>query len=71
MVYERIDEDVRMATAGALRVSDAPRFASEGSMVELKRRGARMGLVVNVKALTLGGFRASSKLLQLAEVIDE
>jgi len=71
VVYGRIDEDMRVATAGALQVSDSPGFASEGGMVELKRRGARMGLVVNVRALTSGGLKASSKLLQLAEVIDE
>ena len=71
VVYGPIDEDLRIVTAGALQVSDVPGFASEGGMVELKRRGARMGLVVNVKALTSAGLKVSSKLLQLAEVIDE
>ena len=53
----------------ALRVSDQPGFAQQGGMVELKRRGARMGLVVNLGALKSAGLRASSKLLQLSEVL--
>ena len=40
-------------------------------MVELKRRGARMGLVVNVAVLESAGLKASSKLLQLGEVVEE
>lgn len=52
-----------------LWVSDAPGFARDGGMVELKRRGARMGLVVNVDALSSVGLKANSKLLQLAEVV--
>ena len=71
MVCGPIDEDLRIVTAEALQVSDVPGFAAEGGVVELKRRGARMGLVVNVKALTSGGLKASNKLLQLADVIDE
>jgi hypothetical protein len=38
-------------------------------MDELKRRGARMGLVVNLRALESAGLKASSKLLQLSEVV--
>ena len=53
----------------ALRVSDQPGFAQDGGMVELKRRGARMGLVVNLGALESAGLKASSKLLQLSEVV--
>lgn len=53
----------------ALRVSDQPGFAQQGGMVELKRRGARMGLVVNLGALESAGLKASSKLLQLSEVV--
>jgi hypothetical protein len=53
----------------ALKVSDQPGFAQQGGMVELKRRGARMGLVVNLGALESAGLRASSKLLQLSEVV--
>ena len=55
--------------AVALWVSDEPGFAESGGMVELKRRGARMGLLVNLRALEAAGLKASSKLLQLSEVI--
>lgn len=55
----------------ALRVSDQPGFAQAGGMVELKRRGARMGLVVNLGALESAGLKASSKLLQLSEVVGD
>ena len=56
-------------SAVALWVSDEPGFAESGGMVELKRRGARMGLVVNLRALESAGLKASSKLLQLSEVV--
>ena len=54
----------------ALWVSDEPGFAKGGGIVELKRRGARMGLVVNLRALESAGLKASSKLLQLSEVVE-
>lgn len=55
----------------ALLVSDDPGYAKNGGMVELKRRGARIGLVVNLDALESVGLRASSKLLQLSEVVGD
>ena len=55
----------------ALKVSDQLGFAKDGGMVELKRRGARMGLVVNLGALESVGLKASSKLLQLSEVVED
>ena len=63
VLYGRIDEEMRVVTAGALQVSDARGFAAEGGMVELKCQGASMGLVVNVAGLTSGGLKASSTLL--------
>ena len=56
---------------GVLWVSDQPGFARNGGMVELKRNGARMGLVINLPALESAGLRASSKLLQLSEVLGD
>jgi hypothetical protein len=56
---------------GVLWVSDRPGFAREGGMVELKRHGARMRLVINLPALESAGLKASSKLLQLSEVVGE
>lgn len=55
----------------ALLVSDDSGYAKNGGMVELKRRGARIGLVVNLDALESVGLRASSKLLQLSEVVGD
>jgi hypothetical protein len=52
-----------------LWVSDQPGFARQGGMVELKRSGARMKLVINLDALESAGLKASSKLLQLSEVV--
>ena len=52
-----------------LWVSDQPGYARGGGMVELQRRGARIGLVVNLPALESVGLKASSKLLQLSDVI--
>ena len=57
------------ATNGVLWVSDQPGFARQGGMVELKRSGARMKLVINLDALESAGLKASSKLLQLSEVV--
>lgn len=54
---------------GVLWVSDQPGFAKDGGMVELKRNGARMRLVINLGVLESAGLRASSKLLQLSEVV--
>ena len=52
-----------------LWVSDQLGYARGGGMVELQRRGARIGLVVNLLALESAGLKASSKLLQLSDVI--
>jgi hypothetical protein len=40
-------------------------------MIELKRNGARMKLVINLEVLESAGLRASSKLLQLSEVVGD
>ena len=66
--------EATLVSAGAeiqpmLWVSDQPGYALGGGMVELQRRGARIGLVVNLPALESAGLKASSKLLQLSDVI--
>jgi hypothetical protein len=58
-----------VAVRPMLRVNDQPGYARGGGMVELQRRGARIGLVVNLPALESVGLKASSKLLQLSDVI--
>ena len=66
------DNAEEMATAkGVLWVSDQPGFARKGGMIELKRTGARMKLVINLEVLESAGLRASSKLLQLSELVGD
>ncbi|MDG2460399.1 MAG: YfiR family protein [Luminiphilus sp.] len=69
VVYGSAASVLRVSARRALLVSDEPGYARNGGMVELKRRGARIDLVVNVGALESAGLRASSKLLQLSEVV--
>ena len=57
------------AVRGVLWVSDQPGFARDGGMVELKRNGERMRMLINLRVLESAGLRASSKLLQLSEVV--
>jgi hypothetical protein len=52
-----------------LTVSDAPRFARTGGMVELFLEGGRMKIAVNVDALQRGGVKLSSRVLQLAIIV--
>ena len=59
------------APRGVLWVSDQPGFARDGGMVELKRNGSRSGMLFNVRFLESSGFRASSKLLKLSEVVGD
>lgn len=71
VVFGSLNEgaDKIRAANGVLWVSDQPGFARQGGMVELKRSGARMKLVINLDALESAGLKASSKLLQLSEVV--
>jgi len=72
IVFSEIENQrLDSASLPVLRVSDQPGFAREGGMVELRRKGARMELVVNLGALNASGLKASSKLLRLSEVIGE
>lgn len=52
-----------------LTVSDAPRFARSGGMVELFLEGGRMRIAVNTDALQRGKVRLSSRVLQLATIV--
>ena len=57
--------------APVLTVSDFEQFASHGGMIQLIKEGNKFRFAVNVDALTRHGLRASSKLLQLAEVVHD
>ena len=73
VVFESFNDNAEKLAAarGVLWVSDQPGFAREGGMIELKRNGARMKLVINLEVLESAGLRASSKLLQLSEVVGD
>lgn len=57
--------------APVLTVSDFEQFASHGGMIQLIKEGNKFRFAVNVDAVTRHGLRASSKLLQLAEVVHD
>jgi hypothetical protein len=73
VVFESFNDNAEklVAARGVLWVSDQPGFARKGGMIELKRNGARMKLVINLEVLESAGLRASSKLLQLSEVVGD
>ena len=54
-----------------LTISDLPRFAERGGIVELQNRDNRVGFEINVAAYKRAGLVVSSQLLQLATLIDE
>lgn len=53
-----------------LIVSDRADFAREGGMIELTRKGSRVGLNINLESLKDGNLSASSQLLKLANVVE-
>lgn len=53
-----------------LTVSDSEGFASNGGIVELTRRGSRLGFRVNVKNAQRAGLTISAPLLELAEIVE-
>ena len=53
-----------------LIVSDRADFAREGGMIELTRKGSRVGLNINLNSLKDGNLSASSQLLKLANVVE-
>ena len=52
-----------------LTVSDAPRFARNGGMVELFVEGGKLRIVANVDALQRANVRLSSRVLTLATIV--
>ena len=54
-----------------LTISDIPDFARVGGIVELVRENDRIGIIVNVAALSRAGIRLNSRLLALATIVDE
>ena len=60
-----------LAGSPVLTVSDFESFASHGGMIQLIKEGNKFRFAINVDVASRHGFRISSKLLQLAEVIRE
>lgn len=55
---------------GVLTMSDFPGSIEKGGMIELRRDGQRILLVINRRSLESAGLKASSKLLSLAKFHD-
>jgi hypothetical protein len=53
-----------------LTVSDAPRFAARGGMIEFVREGEHVRFTVNVDAAKRAGLSISSRLLRVARGIE-
>ena len=52
-----------------LTVSDNDGFAKLGGMIEMKRKAKKVTVTINLEALTADGLKASSKLLNLADIV--
>ncbi|MBL8178187.1 MAG: YfiR family protein [Bryobacterales bacterium] len=55
----------------ALTVSDEPRFASQGGMVQIIVEGGRVGFELSPSAARRKGIRFSSKLIRLAKIVED
>ena len=58
-----------LSRAGALTVSDLPRFTRSGGMVGFVPADGHVGLEVNLPAVRRGGVRLSSRVLRLARIV--
>lgn len=57
--------------ARVLTVSDVSGFARRGGMIELYLEGGRVRFAINVRVMRAAGLEPSSKLLALANIVDE
>lgn len=64
-----VNDQITNLAPNQLLVSDRKGFATQGGMIELTRKGARLGLNVNLDSLKTGNLSASSQLLKLANVV--
>lgn len=64
-----VNDQITNLAPNQLVVSDRKDFATRGGMIELTRKGARLGLNVNINSLKTGNLSASSQLLKLANVV--
>jgi YfiR/HmsC-like len=61
----------KLADKPVLTISDMPRFAKRGGIVELQSRDNHIGFEINVPAYRRAGLVISSQLLQLATLLDD
>jgi hypothetical protein len=66
-----VDVLVELADKPVLTISDMPRFAKRGGIVELQNRDNHVGFEINVAAYRRAGLVISSQLLQLATLLDD
>lgn len=52
-----------------LTVSDKKSFAKNGDMIEMRETSKRLKLIINLPSINEAGLKASSRLLDVAEVI--
>ena len=56
--------------ASVLTLSNIEGFADAGGMVEFVKRGSKIGININIKAVEKSGLAISSKLLGLARIVE-
>lgn len=60
----------RLGSAPVLTVSDLPRFAEQGGMVQLVMEQSRVRFAINVASVERAGLKPSSQLLKLARIVN-
>lgn len=60
----------RLGPAPVLAVSDLPRFAEQGGMVQLVMEQSRVRFAINVGSMERAGLKPSSQLLKLARIVN-
>ena len=60
----------RLGSAPVLTVSDLPRFAEQGGMVQLIMEQSRVRFAINVASVERAGLKPSSQLLKLARIVN-
>ena len=68
-VFFTVNDQITNLAPNQLLVSDRKGFATQGGMIELTRKGGRLGLNVNLDSLKTGNLSANSQLLKLANVV--
>ena len=62
-------ENLPQGLKGVFLVSDAKGFARRGGIMEMAEEDGKINLIANIKAAESSGFKISSRLLKVAEII--